>query len=177
MREAGLVRLADYARQSGPRPVVLIDGGAGSGKSTLARRLADAWGSPVQVVSLDELYPGWHGLAAASDAVARDVLRDRSPGYRRWDWSAGARAEWVSLDPRLPLIVEGCGALTPAARAAATLGVWCELDESERRRRALARPTEPFDGHWDEWAAQEAEHWRRHRPWELADRRWPPRPE
>ena len=151
------------------RPVVLIDGGAGSGKTTLAAALAQAWAGPLQVVGMDDFYPGWGGLAAASRVVAEQVLRPSDPGYRRWDWGRSEPAERVPIDPALPLVVEGCGALTPASRALADLGVWCELDEAERHRRAIARDGEAFAVHWDEWEAQEAEHWRRHRPWELAD--------
>lgn len=163
--DPGLVRAA---LASAPRPVVLIDGGSGSGKSTLAAALARAWTGPVQLVSLDEIYPGWGGLAEGSASVARDVLRPWRPGYRRWDWTAGARAQWVTLDLAAPLIVEGCGALTPENRALASYGIWCELDEPARRRRALAR--EPgFAADWDAWAAQEHAHWQAHRPWALAD--------
>lgn len=163
--DPGLVRTAVA---SAPRPVVLIDGGSGSGKSSLAAALVDAWPGPVRLVSLDEIYPGWTGLAAGSAAVARELLRPWRPGYRRWDWTAGARADWVPLDPAAPLIVEGCGALTPENRALASYGIWCELGEAERRRRALAR--EPgFAAHWESWAVQEHAHWRAHRPRELAD--------
>jgi uridine kinase len=151
-----------------PRAVVLIDGGAGSGKTTLAEALAKRWPG-VQVVSLDSFYPGWSGLAAASRIVAEQVLRPSEPGYHRWDWEAGREAEWVALDPTRPLIVEGCGALTLASHAQADLAIWCELDADERKRRALARDGELFASHWDDWEAQEAEHWSLHRPRDLAD--------
>ncbi|MEO8095730.1 MAG: hypothetical protein ABI632_12485, partial [Pseudolysinimonas sp.] len=53
--------LAQLAIASGPRPVVLIDGRSGAGKTTLARELAPLVGA--QLVSLDDVYPGWDGLA------------------------------------------------------------------------------------------------------------------
>lgn len=151
-----------------PRAIVLVDGGAGAGKTTLAEGLAARW-PQAQVVSLDAFYPGWDGLAAASAVVAESVLRQSAPGYRRWDWTQSMPAEWVDLDASRPLIVEGCGALTQASHAQADLAIWCQLDEAERKRRALARDGELFAPHWDAWEAQEAEHWRRNRPWELAD--------
>lgn len=151
-----------------PRAVVLIDGGAGSGKTTLAEALARRW-PEAQLVSLDAFYPGWDGLAEASAMVVELVLRPSAPGYRRWDWERARPAQWVALDPSRPVLVEGCGALTPASRALADLALWCELDEAERRRRALARDGASFEAHWDQWEAQEAVHWRLHRPRELAD--------
>ena len=152
-----------------PRPVVLIDGGAGSGKTTLAAALAEAWPGPLQAIGMDDFYPGWDGLAAASEAIAAQLLRPSEPGYFRWDWTLSRVAGWVPIDPHRPLLIEGCGALTVRNRALADLGVWCELDEAERYRRAIARDGELFAVHWNQWEAQEAEHWQRHRPRELAD--------
>lgn len=154
----------------GRRPVVIVDGGSGSGKTTFGRALVDAAPIPAALVSLDSFYPGWDGLAEASRMVVDDLLSPRS-GYRTWDWVADAPAAWVDVDPDVALVVEGCGALTPASRALATCGVWLELDADERRRRALARDGDAFAPHWERWAAQEHEHWRRHRPWLLADLR------
>lgn len=153
------------------RRVVLVDGGSGSGKTTIAHELAAGMrseGRRVQVVSLDEFYPGWHGLAAASAMVVDDVLvRGR---YRRWDWEAGRPGDEVVLDPDADLVIEGCGALTPASAPWATRRIWLELDAATRRDRALGRPDGAGFRHWwDAWAAQEADHWRRHQPWTLAD--------
>lgn len=150
-------------------PVVLLDGGSGAGKTSYAHRLADAGPSEVQVISLDELYPGWDGLAEGTRMLEQDLLGSATPGYWRWDWDAERRGSWQSVDLSLPTIVEGCGALTPATRALATFGIWLDADADERRRRALARDGEAYAPHWERWAAQEQEHWRAHRPWELAD--------
>lgn len=152
---------------------ILVDGGSGSGKTTLARRLCAAWGElcgeQVQLVSLDDAYPGWHGLAAGSRAVHETILRPRDPGYRRWDWQGQAPGEWVALDPARPMVVEGCGALTPASRELADLALWVELDEPTRRRRALDRDGEGYAPWWQTWAEQEELHWQRHSPQQLAD--------
>jgi predicted kinase len=147
--------LARAAAASGTRPVVLIDGRSGAGKTTLARELAPLLGA--QLVSLDDLYPGWGGLEAGSRAVHETVLRAVDPGWRRWDWASARPAEWHPVDPELPIVVEGCGALSRANRELATFGIWVELSAAERRRRALEREPD-FAPHWREWAAQEREH-------------------
>lgn len=151
------------------RPVVLIDGGSGAGKSTLADALAQAWPSPLTVVSLDDLHQGWDGLAAGSEQVANSVLAREGAGYRGWDWERDRPGSWTDVDPASPLLIEGCGALTPANRALATAGIWVVGGPDERRRRALARDPEVFAGHWERWAAQERAHWRTHAPRTLAD--------
>ena len=123
----------------------------------------------MSVVSLDAFFPGWDGLAEGSAMVARDVLRAVDPGYRRWDWALDRPAEWVPVDPDADLLVEGCGALTPANRERATAGIWVVGAERERRARALRRDGEALAAHWAGWAAQERDHWRLHAPRRLAD--------
>jgi hypothetical protein len=163
-----LARAVRELTESSARPVVLIDGGAGSGKTTLARQLVEHWPTPgvVQLVGLDELYPGWGGLATASLAVPNLI---RGSGFRTWDWRRSAPGDWRRLDPAQPLVVEGCGAITAASRALAGLAVWLDADEAVRRNRALARDGAEFAAHWDDWAAQEAAHWLADKPRALAD--------
>lgn len=163
---ADLAALAELARASAPRPVVLIDGRSGAGKTTLARELVPLIGATL--VSLDDLYPGWNGLAAGSAAVHQTVLRPREPGWTRWDWASSAPGEWYPIDPAVPIVVEGCGALSRANRAIASLGIWVDAPAAERRRRALDREPD-FAPHWREWAAQERTHAAREHPRELAD--------
>lgn len=158
-------------RKSADRFVILIDGGSGSGKTTLAVSLQTSLvilGKPAQLVSLDDCYPGWTGLAAASTMVVNDMLDPAVPGYQRWDWANERPADWVELDPDRPLIIEGSGALTPLSAAYADLSVWVHRDPIERRDAALARDGGAFEPHWDQWAEQEARHWSTYRPWNLA---------
>jgi len=153
----------------GRRIVVLIDGRSGAGKTVLAGALAPRLDA--QLVSLDELYPGWEGLDAGSDAVHETVLRARDPGWTRWDWAAGRPAEWHPLDPDRAIVIEGCGALSRANRALATFGIWIERDAAERRRRSHERDHGRFDRYWQPWAEQEDAFIARERPAALADLR------
>jgi cytidylate kinase len=149
------------------RPVVLIDGGSGAGKSTLAGQLAEQLGA--QLVRLENVYPGWDGLEAASTAVSDDILAPDDPGWRAWNWTLEAPSEWHLVDDARPLVIEGSGSLSRRNRALATFGIWVQLDPETRQRRALARDGEFYAPHWDRWAAQEQRFASRERPDELAD--------
>jgi predicted kinase len=153
------------ARITGSRPIVLIDGRSGAGKTGLAVAVAD--GLRAELVRLDDVYPGWDGLEAASASVRADILLQHR--WRRWDWVADAAADWHELDPSRALVVEGSGSLSSANRELATFGVWVELDEPTRRARALARDGGRYEPHWDGWAAQEQAFFDRERPDQVAD--------
>lgn len=146
--------------------MVLVDGRSGTGKTTLGNAVAEQLGA--QVVHLDDVYPGWDGLRAAADAVVADVLGTPS-GYRRWDWAAGAPADWVPLDPEAPVVVEGCGALSRASAPLASVRVWLETDDDTRWERAIGRDGAVFAREWDRWAAQESAFIAAEGPAELAD--------
>lgn len=141
-----LARLA-----GGPQPwVLLVDGRSGAGKTVLATRIAEATGA--NLVSLDDVYPGWDGLAEGAAAVP-GIIRDGR--WRRWDWATDRPGEGASVERSGSLVVEGCGAISRASRPLADHAWWLERDAAERKARALARDGEAYAPHWDRWAAQE----------------------
>jgi hypothetical protein len=150
--------------------VVLVDGRSGSGKSTFASALAA--GSGARLLRLDDVYPGWDGLAAAARSLVDDVLLPRvagSPGtVRTWDWRAGRPGPVRHVPPGGGLVVEGCGALSRRAAGIADLGVWVDLAEPVRRARALERDGGTFAPHWERWAQQELAFAAREDPCRLA---------
>lgn len=152
-------------------PVVLIDGRSGSGKTALAIALSDAWPTDENptIVQLDDIYPGWSGLDAASAHVHEHLLAAARPRWQRYDWVNARGAEWASVDPNRPLIVEGIGSLSRANVPLATLSVWLQLDTTTRRHRAIARDGAAYEPHWDDWAALEDAFIARENPKALAD--------
>lgn len=150
-------RVRDGPARAGGCRVVAIDGRAGAGKSTLARRLAALL--PAPVLPMDDLYPGWDGLAAAVPALVADVLEPlsagRPPTYRRWDWAADGWGGPVTLPWRPYLVVEGVGSGARRAAPYLSLLVWAEAPDDVRKERALARDGDGFRPHWDRWARQE----------------------
>jgi uridine kinase len=167
---SGLVSLAT---SSARQPVVLVDGRSGSGKTTLAHALAEAYPGGLTLIRLDDIYPGWDGLQEASEHLHDSVLSPLAAGgearWQRWDWETDARAEWRTLNPWRPVLIEGCGTLSRANRALASLSIWVELDAQERKRRALARDGDAYRQFWKRWAAQETKFIKRERPSSLAD--------
>lgn len=167
---AGLARSLDA--RTGAARTVLIDGRSGSGKSTLASRLA-ALRPDATLIRLDAIYPGWDGLAWASDHLQTSVLQPRSLGYpaawREWNWQTGSPAGWHPVPADRPLIVEGVGSLSAANRTHADLAIWVECADADRKARAITRDGDTYAPHWERWAAQEELFLAQNHPTALAD--------
>lgn len=148
--------------------IVLVDGRSGSGKSELARAMVEQK-PELQLVRMDDLYPGWSGLEAGSRHVYDFVIVASVRRWQRWDWAEAAPAEWHVLDQSRPILIEGCGALSRANRALAAYAVWVEQDEPTRRQRVRERDGDSWSEHWDAWAAQEEAFIARENPRELAN--------
>ena len=154
----------------GPTRLVCIDGPSGSGKTELATQLAVALDG-VPLLHMDDLYPGWDGLAAGVATLRADVvaplLAGRPARYRRWDWARDAYAEWHDLGTPPLLVVEGVGA--GAVEGVASLLVWVDAPEEVRYRRAMARDGATYAPLWTRWAAQERAHFAADRTRDRAD--------
>ncbi|QLD10392.1 hypothetical protein [Microbacterium oleivorans] len=156
--------------------VVVVDGRSGAGKSTFARALTASWSerTAVELVALDDLYPGWDGLSAGSGYALARILRPRARGHvtswQQWDWERDRYDAVRTCPPGRALVLEGSGSLTPASAAIASTSVWLDAPDALRRRRALERDGETYLPHWERWAAQEDEHIRKHDPRGIATR-------
>lgn len=150
-------RVRDLPVPAGACRVVAVDGRAGAGKSTLALRLATLL--PAPVLSMDDLYPGWDGLAAAVPALVGEVLEPLAAGrpavHRRWDWAADRWGDPVALPWHPFLVVEGVGSGARLAAPYLALLVWVDAPDGVRKERALTRDGDVFRPYWDRWALQE----------------------
>ena len=153
--------LARSLRAAPPRAgrtrVLAIDGRGGSGKSTLAGRLAALLDAPV--LHMDDLYPGWDGLAAAGPLLRQWVLeplaRGESGRYPRYDWGRDAYAEWTEVPASDALVVEGCACGSQVVAPYLSLLLWVDAPPSVRFDRGMERDGEAFRPHWERWARQE----------------------
>lgn len=151
-------------RASGPgRPVLVgIDGRSGSGKTDLARSLEASVrevGLGCAVMHLDDLYPGWSGLAAALGPLCEDVVGPLTRGepatYTSWDWDGSRPGPRRTVPPRDVVVVEGVGVLASACADLLDVRLWLEAPAGVRRERALGRDGDVFAPHWEQWARQE----------------------
>jgi uridine kinase len=164
--------------------LVCIDGPAGSGKTTLAAAVAAAVPGTMTaaLVHLDDVYPGWTGLAEGVDRVGRDLVaplaRGETGGYRRYDWVAGREAEWHGVSPTDLLVLEGVGAGSVDYAEHITTLVWVEAPRDLRLERALTRDLalhdppggrEALKARLVSWMADEDALHARHRTRERAD--------
>ncbi len=165
---AHIIRFDDVAARvlttpprCGATRLVCVDGPSGSGKTVLAARLARALADP-PLVHMDDLYPGWDGLAAAVDLLDARVVAQLGAGRParcpRYDWHRGRYAEERDLGTPPLLVVEGAGSGARVVAAAAVLLIWVAAPADVRRRRGIARDGEAYRPHWDRWAAQERDH-------------------
>jgi uridine kinase len=143
----------------GTTTVVAVDGPSGAGKTEFAAGLATVTGA--DVLHLEDLYPGWEGLAATPPLVA-DVLAAVAVGEvgsaPRWDWSRGAPGATLRVAPGRLLVLDGVGSGASVVRPFLSLLIWVEAPADVRKRRALERDGETYAPYWDTWAAQEARH-------------------
>jgi uridine kinase len=148
-----------------------IDGCGGAGKSTLAGSLGAA-----AVVALDDFYVGsgfvpdaldWRRLRAE---VLVPLRAGRTARYRRFDWDAGALAEWHAVRPSGLVVVEGVTVLRRELRDLFDHRIWVEAPRALRLARGVERDGEDARGRWErEWMPAEDAYVADHRPQDAAD--------
>lgn len=169
-------------QERGRIPIVLIDGRAGAGKSLFAQQLSDAYfkidNQAARVVAMDDLYPGWEGLASGSAYLYSNILKPLTQGktstWQVWNWNENKRgvddpvSGYREFSGGTALIVEGCGSISRLSSELADLTLWVEADSMVRKTRFHERDSGKFDGYFATWSAQEDEFYEREKSRELA---------
>ena len=169
-------------QESGKLPIVLIDGLAASGKSQFAKDLAEAFfqvdRQAARTIHMDDLYPGWNGLAEGSVYLLTNILlplaSSRSANWQVWNWRKNQRGAEEPGNGRREfsggtlLIVEGCGSISRLSYEHSDFQVWIDADDKERKERFSLRDQGKFAEYFGIWSAQEDEFYEREKSKQLA---------
>ncbi len=169
-------------QEGGKLPIVLIDGRAASGKSQFAKDLAEAFfqvdRQAARTIHMDDLYPGWNGLADGSVYLLTNILlplaNSRSANWQVWNWRKNHRGAEEPGNGRREfsggtlLIVEGCGSISRLSYEHSDFQVWIDADDKERKERFSLRDQGKFDEFFGIWSAQEDEYYEKEKSKQLA---------
>ena len=144
------------------RPVIVaVDGRSGAGKTTLAVEVATLLRRhrTVSLFHLEDIYPGWDGLAGGVERYITSVLEPLYQGlpatWIAWDWEAkdDGASRTTAVAPLV--IVEGVGSSHGRAADFLDAVIWVHAPQQARKQRALERDGDSYAPFWDSWAEQE----------------------
>ncbi|MFF3223393.1 uridine kinase [Nocardia suismassiliense] len=158
-----LAQIVSRVQASEPRlgstRLVAVDGPGGAGKSTLAAQLARACDAPV--VPTDS-FASWDNTLDWWPRLERQVLeplgRDEPGRYQRYDWEQRALAEWHEVAPGGVVVLEGVSSARAAVRARLSLAIWVDTPPALRLARGLERDGDAALPLWEQWMADEDNH-------------------
>ena len=138
-------RVAELVRSAAPGPagnrLVTVDGFSGAGKSTRAAELAHRLAAPL--LEIEDLCPGWDGLARVPELARRGIGEPLAAGeplrWTAWDWEherPGPEREHPAADV---VVLEGCGAGAAALAPVTSLSIWVDAPPDVRTERLRAR--------------------------------------
>jgi len=154
--------------------LVAIDGRGGSGKTTLAAAIVEAL--PVaSVVHLDDF--GLSEGGVDRERLLREVLRPlragRTANYQRFDWKSKRLDNWITIEPRGVVLVEGVSTLHETLNQDYDFRVWIECPWEVGFERGLLRDREAggdTEREWLEaWIPEETDYISAKAPREKAD--------
>ena len=144
------------------RPVIIaVDGRSGAGKTTIAVELAALLRRhrTVSLFHLEDIYPGWDGLAGGVERYISSVLEPLHHGlpatWTAWDWEARNDGASRTTAAAPVVLVEGVGSSHGRAADFLDAVIWVDAPQQVRKQRALARDGDTYAPFWDAWAEQE----------------------
>ncbi len=154
------------------RFVLAIDGGAASGKTTLAAMLAERFDGAV--IHMDDFFlrpeqrteerldePGGNVDRERFLSEVMPHLHTEKPfSYRRFDCSAMALGDTVTVENKALLVVEGSYSHHPAFSGAYDLKLFLHTDEDIRKNRLLLRNGAAYSMFLNRWIPLENRYFR-----------------
>ena len=144
------------------RPVIIaVDGRSGAGKTTIAVELAALLRRhrTVSLFHLEDIYPGWDGLAGGVERYISSVLEPLHQGtsatWTAWDWEARNDGDFRTTAAAQVVLVEGVGSSHGRAAGFLDAIIWVDAPQQARKQRALERDGDTYAPFWDTWAEQE----------------------
>ena len=74
--------------------------------------------------------------------------------YQRYEWSTDRLAEWIEIEPREIVLMEGVFSTRPELRPLIDVAIFIETPRDERMRRMLSRP-QGSTSWMEQWMAAE----------------------
>ncbi|AIY02581.1 para-aminobenzoate synthase subunit I [Arthrobacter sp. PAMC 25486] len=141
--------------------IIAVDGRSGAGKTTVAVELAALLRRhrSVSLFHLEDIYPGWDGLAGGVERYIETVLAPLSAGlpatWTAWDWVAKHDGASRTTELAPVVLVEGVGSSHGRAADFLDAVIWVDAPSQARKKRALDRDGDTYAPFWDIWAEQE----------------------
>ncbi|MDJ0311902.1 aminodeoxychorismate synthase component I [Arthrobacter sp. H35-D1] len=141
--------------------IIAVDGRSGAGKTTVAVELAALLRRhrTVSLFHLEDIYPGWDGLAGGVERYIGSVLEPLHQGlpatWTAWDWEARNDGASRTTAVAPVVLVEGVGSSHGRAIDYLDAVIWVDAPRQARKQRALERDGETYAPFWDAWAEQE----------------------
>ena len=154
-------------------PVICIDGRAASGKTTAAALLAPVIGA--QVIHMDDFFlptelrtPARYAEDGGNvhyerfyDEVIRGIIRGEPFTYRVFDCTVMDYAETRTVDPALPILIEGSYSMHPYFGDACDLRIFSDIDPALQRARVRVRNgEEKLQRFVNEWIPMEEQYFK-----------------
>ena len=166
--------------QNKDHPLIGIDGFGAAGKSTLAEKIKSRITS-AQIIHIDDFYKpsqvrsgkkshsilnedfDWDRL---EEEVFNKIINNKSAfRYQRYDWVSDTLAEFIQVDARLPIIVEGVFSLQRRFFNLYDVTIWIDVSEDAIIKRAIERDGIAVMDKWiNEWQPIERNYFQSERP-------------
>jgi uridine kinase len=183
LREDVIAAVLQRLPTTGAPALVCIEGLGGAGKTTLARAIA-ARAENITLVHGDDFYGpeerdwrSWtprQGYERYFDhrRLERELLRPLSAGqpatFQRYDWETNSLDNWVAVEPRGIVLVEGVYLLRQELRSYWDFSLYVDTPRNVRQARLHARG-ENDEGWIARWSAAEDYYEQLEQPAQAAD--------